>query len=107
MSSRLSALANAIREDLLHAEGVRRLAFPRRGATVFASGTPASQIYFLDSGLVKIERTSEANKDLLLGIVASGEIFGEQALLGESAYPVSASLMEPGTVYSIPVDVFQ
>ncbi|HET8547398.1 MAG TPA: Crp/Fnr family transcriptional regulator [Bryobacteraceae bacterium] len=106
MNPRYSALANLIREDLLHSEGVRKLAFPRRGATVFASGTPATQVFFLDSGLVKIERTSDGNKDLLLGLIAPGEVFGEQALLGEAAYTVNASMMEPGTAWSIPTDVF-
>jgi CRP/FNR family transcriptional regulator, cyclic AMP receptor protein len=106
MTSRLSALANAIREDLLHAEGVRKLSFPRRGATVFASGTPATQIYFLDSGLIKIERTTDANKDLLLGLIPAGEIFGEQALLGEAVYTVTATVMEAGIAYSVPTESF-
>lgn len=106
MTSRINALTNAIREDLLHAEGVKRTPYPRRGATVFASGMPAGLVYFLDSGLVKIERTAEGNKDLLLSIIAGGEIFGEQALLGEAVYNVTATMMESGTVYSIPVDAF-
>jgi CRP/FNR family transcriptional regulator len=106
MTTRLSALSSAIREDLLHAEGVRKLSFPRRGATVFASGTPASQLYFLDSGLIKVERTSEANKDLLLGLVAPGDLFGEQALLGDSVYTTTATIMEAGVVYSLPTDTF-
>lgn len=106
MTPRLSTLANLIREDLLHAEGVRKISFPRRGATVFASGTPATQVYFLESGLIKIERTSGGNKDLLLGLVAPGDVFGEQALLGETVYTVTATLMEPGTIYSIPTEAF-
>jgi CRP/FNR family transcriptional regulator, cyclic AMP receptor protein len=106
MNPRYSGLGNLIREDLLHSEGVRKLAFPRRGATVFASGTPATQVFFLDSGLIKIEKTTEGNKDLLLGLIAPGEVFGEQALLGEASYSVNASMMEPGTAWSIPTDVF-
>jgi CRP/FNR family transcriptional regulator len=100
MNPRYSALGNLIREDVLHSEGVRKMSFPRRGATVFASGTPATQVFFLDSGLVKIERTTEGNKDLLLGLVAPGEVFGEQALLGDAAYTVTASMMESGTAWS-------
>lgn len=73
---------------------------------MFAGGTPASQIYFLDSGVVKIERTTEGNKDLLLSLIAAGEIFGEQALQGEAVYSVTATLMEPGTIYSIPTETF-
>lgn len=106
MSLRLTALASTIREDLLLAEGVRKLVFPRRAATVFANGTPADNVYFVDSGLVKVEKPTESGKEMLLGVVASGEIFGEQALLGEGAFTVSAKVLEAGTVYAIPTGTF-
>ena len=104
---RLSALANAIQEDLLPREGITKIPLARRSSAVFTSGTPASNVYYLESGLVKIEKISESNKELLLGIVAPGEIFGEQALLGEGAFSVSAKVLEAGTAYSIPTSVFQ
>lgn len=104
---RINALANAIREDLLVMEGVRKLSLPRRGTAVFSAGTPANHIYFLDSGLVKIERMSEANKEIVLTVVASGEIFGEQSLLGEGMFNVSAKTLEAGVIYSVPTDAFQ
>ncbi|HUS07759.1 MAG TPA: Crp/Fnr family transcriptional regulator [Bryobacteraceae bacterium] len=107
MSLRLTALATAIREDLLHSEGVRKIVLARRAAAVFSSGTPADSVYFLDSGLVKIEKATEGGKEMLLGIVAAGEIFGEQALLGEGAFTVSAKVLESGIVYAIPTPQFQ
>jgi CRP/FNR family transcriptional regulator len=64
-------------------------------------------VYFLDSGLVKIEKSSEVNKELLLNVVASGEIFGEQAITGEGVFTSSAKALETGVAYSIPTDVFQ
>lgn len=93
-------------EELLHREGVTKLVLSRRTAAVFNNGTPANNIYFLDSGLVKIEKTTESGKEILLGIVAPGEIFGEQALLGEGAFNVSAKVLEAGTAYAIPTDLF-
>jgi CRP/FNR family cyclic AMP-dependent transcriptional regulator len=104
---RLSALASAIREDLLMAEGVRKLVLSRRAAAIFSVGTPANHVYFLDSGLVKIEKTTESDKEILLGVVAAGELFGEQGLLGESVFTASAKVLESGVAYSIPTDVFQ
>src|SRR4051794_35527210 len=79
---RLNALANAIREDLLSTEGVKKIVLNRRAAAVFSVGTPANHLYFLDAGLVKIERVTDGNKEILLSVVAPGEIFGEQALNG-------------------------
>jgi CRP/FNR family cyclic AMP-dependent transcriptional regulator len=106
MSQRLTALTSAIREDLLHSDGVKKIVLPRRAAAIFSSGTPADSVYFLDSGLVKIEKPTESGKEMLLGIVAAGEIFGEQALIGEGAFSVSAKVLESGVVYSIPTPQF-
>jgi CRP/FNR family transcriptional regulator, cyclic AMP receptor protein len=104
---RLNALANAIREDLLMAEGVRKLVLSRRAAAIFSVGTPANHLYFLDSGLVKIEKTTDSEKEILLGVVAGGEIFGEQGLLGDNVFSASAKVLESGVAYSIPTDVFR
>src|SRR5687767_513590 len=100
-------LATTIREELLMTEGVRKLVLSRRAAAIFSTGTPANHVYFLDSGLVKIERAVESDKEILLSVAASGDIFGEQGLLGESVFNVSAKVLEAGVAYSIPTDVFQ
>jgi CRP/FNR family transcriptional regulator len=89
------------------AEGVRKLVLSRRAAAIFSVGTPANHVFFLDSGLVKIEKTTESEKEILLGVVAAGELFGEQGLLGESVFTASAKVLESGVAYSIPTDVFQ
>jgi CRP/FNR family transcriptional regulator, cyclic AMP receptor protein len=104
---RLNALANAIREDLLSTDGVKKLILSRRTAAVFSVGTPANHVFFLEAGLVKIEKMTESNKEILLSVVAPGEIFGEQALTGEGAFSVSARVLESGIAYSIPTDSFQ
>lgn len=104
---RLNALANAIREDLLPADGIKKLILNRRAAAVYSVGTPANHVFFLDAGLVKIERTTEANKEILLSVIAPGELFGEQALMGEGAFNASAKVLESGIAYSIPTEAFQ
>ncbi len=104
---RVSALASAIREELITAEGVRRVVLSRRTSAIFSTGTPASHVYFLDSGLVKIEKISDVNREILVTVVAGGDIFGEQALTGEGVFTTSARVLESGIAYSIPTDVFQ
>ncbi|MEO8126110.1 MAG: Crp/Fnr family transcriptional regulator [Bryobacteraceae bacterium] len=104
---RLTALAAAINEELVGRDGVQKLTLSRRSAAVFTSGTPANHVYFLDSGLVKIEKLTDSGKEILLGVVAPGELFGEQALLGEGAFSVNAKVLESGVAYAIPTDIFQ
>jgi CRP/FNR family transcriptional regulator len=74
---------------------------------IYSAGTPANHVYFLDSGLVKIEKLSGLNKELLLNVVSAGEVFGEQAITGEGVFTSSAKALETGVAYSIPTDVFQ
>lgn len=104
---RLTALAGAIREELLVSEGVRKLLLSRRAAAIYSVGTPANHVFFLESGLVKIEKTTESDKEVLLGVVSAGEIFGEQGLLGEGVFNATAKVLESGVAFSIPTDVFQ
>lgn len=104
---RINALANAIREDLLGMDGVKKLSIPRRGTVIFPADSPANHVYFLDSGLIKIERLTDANKEIVLSVAASGEIFGEQALLGDGTFNVSAKALEPGVAYSVPTGTFR
>jgi len=103
----LPALASAVREDLLETEGVKKLPLSRRAEPVFSSGSPATHIYFLDSGLVRIAKPASSGKEIMLGIIGAGDIFGEQALLNEGAFAVSAKVMEPGLAYAIPSGAFQ
>ncbi len=70
-------------------------------------GTPATHVYFLDSGIVKIEKGLGENRELLLTVVAAGEIFGEQGIIGEGTFNVSARVLEPGEAYAIPTSTFQ
>ena len=107
MPVRVSPLASAIREDMLSAEGVRRLPLSRRSSAIFSSGTPASHVFFLDSGLIKIERAAAPDREILVTIAAGGDIFGEQAITGESTYTTTARVLESGIAYGIPTDTFQ
>jgi CRP-like cAMP-binding protein len=102
-----TSLGSSLQEELLTKEGVTRVTLARRASAVFTSGSVADRVYYLDSGLVKLERVTDLGKDLLIGVVAPGEIFGEQAILGEGTYTCTARVLESGMAYAIPSDIFQ
>ena len=87
-----TALATILRNEVVHLEGVSRFAPCRRFASLFSDSSPSDSLYFLDSGLVKIFKRGEDGKEIILRIVAPGELFGEQALPGEEARRVRAGL---------------
>jgi len=106
MTSTSTALATLIRSELVHQETVTRYAPARRFASLFTEASPADSFYFLDSGLVKIFKRGEDGKEIILRIVAPGEIFGEQALAGEDARRLSAEILQEGLIYVIPKATF-
>ena len=89
------SISQCLHEDLVDREGVTE-AYVSVAATPPSSPAAAPAAMYTSSipGLVKIEKVTESGKDILLGVVAPGELFGEQALLGEGAFSVSARVLE-------------
>jgi CRP-like cAMP-binding protein len=102
MDAQLSPLAAAVRTDLIHQDGVTKFSPNRRFATVYSEGSPADTIFFVESGLVKIYKRGEDNKEIILQIVGPGELFGEQALSMESNRTIAAEVLQEGVIYAIP-----
>jgi len=106
MPSTPSALTTLCRNELIHQEAVSRYAPARRFASLFTEASPSDALYFLDSGLVKIFKRGEDGKEIILRIVAPGELFGEQSLVAEDGRKLSAEILQEGVIYVIPKSVF-
>jgi CRP/FNR family transcriptional regulator, cyclic AMP receptor protein len=101
-----TSLAAAIRSELITLDGVTKFSPNRRFATVFSEGSPADTLFFVESGLVKTYKRGDDNKEIILQIVASGELFGEQALGSEQIRSIAAEVLQEGVIYVIPTDLF-
>ncbi len=106
MDSQSISIAAAIRNELINLDGVTKFSPNRRFATVYSEGSPLDSLFFLESGLVKILKRGNDNKEIILQIVAPGEVFGEQALGLESARSMAAEVLQEGVIYVIPRDLF-
>src|SRR5262249_53346784 len=51
------------------------------GETIFQQGTPGAWAYLVLDGKVRVLRTTAADRDISLGTIRPGEVFGEYALL--------------------------
>lgn len=105
-TSAMPSLAVLIRSSLLPQTGVARLSHCRRFTVIYAAGSPADRIFFVESGLVKLCKRGDDGKEIVLHIVGPGELFGEQSVLSNTTQDLSAEVMETGTIYSIPRDLF-
>jgi|SRR5579871_6681735 len=101
-----TSLAAAVHSDLIGQDGVTRFSPNRRFATIYSEGSPADTIFFVESGLAKIYKRGADQKEIILQIVGSGEIFGEQALGSDPSHTIAAEVLQEGVIYVIPRDIF-
>ncbi len=92
----------SLREDLLRIAGVRRLPTCRRATVVYAEGDRSDDLFFLESGLVKLSVKSRENKEVLLVLVKPGEWFGDHAILSDAPRTALAEAIHDSTIHAIP-----
>src|ERR1700691_5287582 len=106
MDGQSISIATVVRSELINLDGVTKFSPNRRFATVYSEGSPADMIFFIDAGLVKTYKRGPDNKEIILQIVGTGEIFGEQSLGAESSRTMAAEVLQEGVIYVIPRDIF-
>ncbi|HKK09604.1 MAG TPA: Crp/Fnr family transcriptional regulator [Bacteroidales bacterium] len=79
----------------------------RQSENIYLPGDSAHSIYFLKEGKVKISSYSEEGKELTHAILGPGELFGEQAIMGEKVQAQVAEATEDALVCSISVKEFE
>jgi len=77
-----------------------------RGARVFEGADAGNCLYVLRRGRVKLSRFSSDGREFVLGVVESGEIFGEDALCRNGARGMFAEVIDAADVSVLPVDDF-
>lgn len=76
------------------------------GRTVFNEGETGDCAYIIESGMVEITKT-EGHRELLLGTLGQGAIFGEMSLIDNSPRMASARALEQTVVIMIQGDAFR
>lgn len=71
---------------------------------IFFEGGPSSWIGVVLEGRVKMIKHSENGKDVVLDLIAPGEMLGEMAAFNGEPYPATAQAMEPTVVAIIHQD---
>lgn len=73
----------------------------KKGATIYLLDEPSEHVYLLKEGTIKISRLGQDGQEIILDIIAPGEIFGEMALLGEESRTTMAEAAENSLICSI------
>lgn len=77
-----------------------------KGAIVYLPDEPSEHIYLLKEGTIKISRLGAEGDEIILDIIAPGEIFGEMSLLGEDSRSTVAQAVDNSLICSIKKDDF-
>src|SRR5918995_3234110 len=72
-----------VRAFLDSAGVARRVLRFAAGTVVFAQGAPANSVFYLQDGGVKLSVLSSAGKEAVVGMLGSGDFFGEGSLAGQ------------------------
>lgn len=87
---------------LLDDVGVKRKTVKcRTAAVVYAQGAPASAVFCIVSGAVKLSIVSSAGKEAVVAIFESGDFFGEGCLAGQKLRLASAKTLMPTVLWRI------
>ncbi len=73
----------------------------KKGATIYLLDEPSEHVYLLKEGTIKISRLGQDGQEIILDIIAPGEIFGEMSLLGEDSRSTMAQAAEHSLICSI------
>ncbi|HKI01113.1 MAG TPA: Crp/Fnr family transcriptional regulator [Thermoanaerobaculia bacterium] len=77
----------------------------RRGEVLFREGEPATALYLVESGRIKLTQLTADGQEVIMRYLAPGDAFAAVALFDRSTYPVAAQATERTRVRAWPREV--
>ena len=72
-----------------------------KSSVIFSQGDPATDVFYLQAGRVKLSVLSPGGKEAVVAILGAGDFFGEGCLAGQPRRMATASAMTASTVLVI------
>jgi len=95
-------------KDWLPAIAVHRKNFlVKKGQQVFKEGDKVEGVYFIYSGVIKVHKRWDKEKELTIRFAQKGDILGHTGLGSEPTYPVTATALEPAIVCYVDMGFFE
>lgn len=87
--------------DRILIEAQTRTVAVRRGQVLFSEGTPADSVWAVAEGKVHIIKSGPEGRDMVLEVIAPGELFGAVVAIAQRPYPASAMAADDGRVWRL------
>lgn len=78
----------------------------RRRAPIWEPGSPATNVYVVRNGIVKLFKTSDEGRELTLHFFTKDQLFGELAVVSETPHDTSAEAYEDASLLVVSKDDF-
>jgi CRP-like cAMP-binding protein len=79
----------------------------KKKQTIYSEGQHPNKLYYIESGKVKIFKTSDAGKELITGLLSTGDFFGYTTLIENKVYEEFAETLEDASIRVIPKKEFE
>jgi CRP/FNR family cyclic AMP-dependent transcriptional regulator len=82
--------------------GVRSRAMEfRKKQKLFSQGDPATHLFYIQEGTVRLAVTSAAGKEAIVAVLGPGDFLGESCLVGQTVWIGTAVALSPGSALVI------
>ena len=89
-------------DAFLDSAGIARtIARYGRSEVVFSQGDPATDVFYLQQGSVKLSVLSRTGKEAVVAVLGPGDFFGEGCLAGQPRRMATASALTASTVLAV------
>jgi CRP/FNR family transcriptional regulator len=78
----------------------------KKGELLFKEGEEVKGMFFINSGLVKVHKRWDDEKEMILRFANKGAIVGHRGLGGDTIYPVSGTALANTEVCFVDIDFF-
>lgn len=93
-------------EAIKHLSENREVRHYKKKDPIFKEGDNPRWLYFVESGQVKVYKTSDDGRELIVKVAQQGDFLGFLALFKEDSYPESAAALEDCSIKLVPKQDF-
>lgn len=86
---------------LASAGGSRRVTEYPKNAVIYSQGEPADSVFYVQHGNIKISVVSPSGKEAVVGMLRTGDFFGEGCLAGQQVRMGSATARSATTIVTV------
>lgn len=79
----------------------------KKKQTIYSEGQHPNKLYYIQSGKIKIFKTSDGGKELITGLLSAGDFFGHIPLIENAVYEEFAETLEESSIRVIPRKEFE